>query len=157
MAVAKALQAACTDIDRRLWQICPYSIYRNILPPGLSPRLRTYFLLLTNSLHKDHPASITTVVATHYHSNVQDPASPPSVQLYTFGRFRKSYSVITRMSIALADLYLEIPNLPIISPVFAKDWERQVIEDGSLYQNISRYGLLCYSVLERDEGFGERD
>jgi hypothetical protein len=145
MAVAKPLQAAYTEVDKRLRQICPYSVYRNTLPPNLSPKLQGYFSLLTDYLHKDHPASITTVVATQYHSDERDPGSPHSVHLHTFGRFRKTYSAITQMSFALADLYLEIPILPLISPVFAKDWERQVSGDGTLHQEISRNGLLCYS------------
>lgn len=150
MDAIKMPQAAQTNMDEALRQICPYSIYKQKWPTHLSGNLGLYFSLLRDALHQHHPASITTVVATHYRPYEKDPAVPYSVRLYTFGRFRKSYSAMTQMAVALADLYREIPILPLISPVFAKDWETQVSSDGTLYQIISRYGLLCYSVLEGD-------
>lgn len=156
MLATKAPQGAQAEVDKNLWQIAPYSVYKQELPRNLSPKVQTYFSLITHHLHKHHPASITTVVATHYHADGPDLASPTSVRLYVFGRFRKTYSAITQMSVALADLYREIPILPIVSPVLAKDWENQMSDGGTFYRDIRSHGVLCYSVLERDAAIGVR-
>jgi hypothetical protein len=150
MGAVEAIDKVRTSMDDGLRQLCPYSVYGYIWPPDLEQHLREYFSLLTVALHRHRPASITTVVATHYRPYGREASSPYSVRLHTFGRFRKPYSAMTQMATALADLYRELPILPIVSPVLVRDWEVQRDENGPLYQDISRVGLLCYSVLERD-------
>jgi hypothetical protein len=152
MGAVELINGVRTTPDEGLRQLCPYTVYANTWPPDLEQHLRKYFSLLTVALHRHRLASITTVVATQYGPCGREASSPHSVRLYTFGRFRKPYSAMTQMATALADLYREFPILPVIVPVFAKDWEVQRDGDGPLYQTISRFGLLCYSALERDAG-----
>jgi len=128
-------------LDRELLEICPYNLSKEKYPK----QVRDHDIFLASMVRKEllhkKPYAITTVITDRLVTHRRD-----SWNLFIFGSFRKRYSVIERMAAIATPSYLEFQIVPIIIPVFAREWEAR--KDMMLSKIIRESGVLIYSKLE---------
>lgn len=133
-------------LDRQLLDIVPYNVYSGLLPEPLDQGTQGYVELLSKTIHRDTPQSVTTIVVITPTGPQTRREPPESLNLYVFGKFRKHYSAMKQTAEALSILYSEIQILPLISPVLTKEWRSQERLQGPVYERIRKLGIIAYSV-----------
>jgi hypothetical protein len=134
------------EIDREIIQLAPYNLYQGKWPQYLTDTTRGYINWAGRILNEEKPKTISSVVVTNYR---QLRYKPSHLNFYTFGTFKKHYSVMKLMAELLADVYIELNILPIIKPILVKEWHAQEKLAGRDYHDISKSGFVTYSI----EGF----
>jgi hypothetical protein len=69
---------------------------------------------------------------------------PSYVRVIAITNSRKHYSLLDRLSRLLSESYLEMLILPDIHVIGIAEWEHHRHQESSIWQEISRKGLLVY-------------
>jgi len=133
------------EIDRRIVQTVPYNIYHDEWPGKINDSARNFIRWSSELLNQAKLETISTVVITNY--TFRD-YRPTYLYLYTFGNFRKHYTVLKKLSKLIAPVYMEVNILPIIKPVLSREWNIQENNDGRIYIKVHKQGVLAYSIEE---------
>jgi hypothetical protein len=133
------------DFEEQLLELAPYNVYNHKFPKRLTGNLGDYLTFLQKVIHTGKLTSVSTVIVTEITKDNVKNKTPISLTLYAFGSFRRQFAAMTQLAKVLAPFYLETLVLPVIKPIFLKDWQAVSQLQGQIYTEVQKPGILGFS------------